>query len=102
MNVTASGERRLESEPMDRCEVSVVVPVYGCAGCLVALHDRLAAVLGSADWELVLVDDSSPDGSWSVLEELSENDERVRAIKLSRNFGQHAAITAGLAEARGD
>lgn len=102
MNVTTSGERRLESEPMDRCEVSVVVPVYGCAGCLVALHDRLAAVLGSADWELVLVDDSSPDGSWSVLEELSENDERVRAIKLSRNFGQHAAITAGLAEARGD
>jgi glycosyltransferase involved in cell wall biosynthesis len=82
--------------------VSVIVPVYGCAGCLVALHDRLAAALGTADWELVLVDDCSPDGSWSILEELSENDERVRAIALSRNFGQHAAITAGLAEARGD
>jgi len=87
---------------MDRCEVSVVVPVYGCAGCLVALHDRVAAVLGTADWELVLVDDCSPDAAWSILEELSENDERVRAIRLSRNFGQHAAITAGLAEAHGD
>ena len=87
---------------MDRCEVSVVVPVYGCAGCLVALHDRVAAVLGAADWELVLVDDCSPDAAWSILEELSENDGRVRAIRLSRNFGQHAAITAGLAEARGD
>jgi glycosyltransferase involved in cell wall biosynthesis len=87
---------------MDRCEVSVIVPVYGCAGCLVALHARLAAVLGTADWELVLVDDCSPDGSWSILEELSENDERVRALRLSRNFGQHAAITAGLAEARGN
>jgi dolichol-phosphate mannosyltransferase len=87
---------------MDRCEVSVIVPVYGCAGCLVALHDRLATVLSTADWELVLVDDCSPDGSWSILEELSENDERVRALRLSRNFGQHAAITAGLAEARGD
>jgi dolichol-phosphate mannosyltransferase len=90
------------SVPMERCEVSVIVPVYGCAGCLVALHDRLATALGSADWELVLVDDCSPDKSWSILEQLSESDERVRALRLSRNFGQHAAITAGLAEARGD
>jgi len=87
---------------MDRCEVSVIVPVYGCAGCLVALHDRLAAVLGATDWELVLIDDCSPDASWAILEDLSETDERVRALRLSRNFGQHAAITAGLAEARGD
>lgn len=87
---------------MDRCEVSVVVPVYGCAGCLVALHDRVAGVLGGTDWELVLVDDCSPDASWGILEELSESDDRVRALRLSRNFGQHPAITAGLAEARGD
>jgi polyisoprenyl-phosphate glycosyltransferase len=87
---------------MGRCEISVVVPVYGCAGCLATLHARLAAVLGSDDWEVVFVDDCSPDEAWFRLEELSEADERIRALRLSRNFGQHAAITAGLAEARGD
>jgi glycosyltransferase involved in cell wall biosynthesis len=90
------------SDSMGRCGISVVVPVYGCAGCLVALHARLAGVLGSEDWEVVFVDDCSPDGAWTRLEELSDGDERIRALRLSRNFGQHAAITAGLAEARGD
>lgn len=85
-------------------EVSVVVPVYGCADCLGALYERLQAVLDAhlPDWELVLVDDASPDGAWERLEALVASDERVHAIQLSRNFGQHAAITAGLAEARGD
>src|SRR5207237_9489251 len=49
----------------------------------------------------VLVDDGSPDGSWQVLRELTTIDSRVCAIRLSRNFGQHAAITAGLAASRG-
>jgi glycosyltransferase involved in cell wall biosynthesis len=53
------------------------------------------------DWNVVFVDDASPDGSWSKLEELARNDPRVQALKLSRNFGQHAAITAGLAESSG-
>jgi polyisoprenyl-phosphate glycosyltransferase len=47
------------------------------------------------------VDDCSPDEAWSLLEELAQCDSRVRALRLSRNFGQHAAITAGLAEAKG-
>ena len=87
---------------MDRCEISVIVPVFGCAECLVVLHDRLDSVLQAADWEVVFVDDCSPDGSWSILKALSHTNERVRALRLSRNFGQHAAITAGLAEAHGD
>lgn len=88
---------------MSRCELSVVVPVYSCAGCLNALYERLRASLdGVADWEAVFVDDRSPDDAWSALEVLAGNDCRVHAIRLSRNFGQHAAITAGLAEARGD
>lgn len=83
-------------------ELSVVVPVYGCAGCLQALHQRLCASLGDQfDWELVFVDDRSPDDAWDHLEELVRLDGRVRAVRLSRNFGQHAAITAGLAETRG-
>ena len=51
-------------------------------------------------YEIVYVDDRSPDGAWDVLVELSESDRHVRAVRLSRNFGQHAAITAGLAEPR--
>ncbi len=86
---------------MKRCEVSVVVPVYGCVGCLPALYERVRLALDVVhDWEIVFVDDASPDGAWATLESLAA-DGRVRALRLSRNFGQHAAITAGLAEARG-
>jgi glycosyltransferase involved in cell wall biosynthesis len=53
------------------------------------------------EWELVFVDDRSPDGSWGVLEALALRSSHVKAVRLSRNFGQHAAITAGLAEAAG-
>jgi polyisoprenyl-phosphate glycosyltransferase len=82
----------------------VVVPVYGCADCLVALHARLTdSVAQITDrYELVLVDDRSLDDGWSILERLAREDEHVRAFRLSRNFGQDAAITAGLAEAAGD
>ena len=81
-------------------ELSVVVPVYGCAGCLPHLCERLAQTLNDIHYELVLVDDRSPDGAWEVLVELAA-DHPIRGIRLSRNFGQHAAITAGLAEATG-
>lgn len=84
-------------------EVSVVVPVYGCRDCLRELHRRLTGALRdvSSDYELIFVDDRSPDDSWSVLETIAAADPRVRAIRLSRNFGQHNAITAGLAASEG-
>ena len=84
--------------------LSVVVPVYGCVDCVAHLHERLRAVLDAEalDWELILVDDASPDGAWPVLQRTADADPRVRALRMSRNFGQHAAITAGLAESRGD
>ena len=84
-------------------ELSVVIPVYRCADCLVMLHERLVTALQSAvaSFEIVFVDDRSPDDSWLTLQRLAGADERVRALRLSRNFGQHAAITAGLAESRG-
>jgi glycosyltransferase involved in cell wall biosynthesis len=84
-------------------ELSIVVPVYGCADCLTALYERVAGALDATepDWELVLIDDASPDGAWERMCTLAAGDPRVRALRLSRNFGQHAAITAGLAESRG-
>lgn len=84
-------------------ELSVVVPVYGCADCLEALHRRLTPVLQACtpSYEIILVDDCAPDGAWRVICDLAAIDRRVRGIRLSRNFGQHAAITAGLAECKG-
>jgi polyisoprenyl-phosphate glycosyltransferase len=83
--------------------LSVVVPVYRCVGCLRHLHERLRASLSALtdDYELIYVDDRSPDDSWSVLVDLAARDPHVRLIRLSRNFGQHPAITAGLSAAQG-
>lgn len=84
-------------------EISVVIPVYNCAGCLRALHDRLTASLLqiTSDYEVVLVDDRSRDGAWEILAELAGSDPHLKVVRLSRNFGQHAAITAGLTRTRG-
>lgn len=84
-------------------QLSVVVPVYGCADCLTALHARLTASVSQVvdHYELIFVDDRSADDGWGVLQRLASRDPNVRAFRLSRNFGQDAAITAGLAKARG-
>jgi polyisoprenyl-phosphate glycosyltransferase len=84
-------------------ELSVVVPVYGCGDCLAALHARLTASVAQVTerYEFVFVDDRSVDNGWAVLRRLAREDPHVRAFRLSRNFGQDAAITAGLAQARG-
>jgi dolichol-phosphate mannosyltransferase len=89
--------------PGSSVHLSVVVPVYGCADCLTRLHDGLVGSLADVtdSYELIFVDDRSKDNAWSALLELCKRDSRVRAFRLSRNFGQHAAISAGLAMARG-
>lgn len=81
----------------------MVVPVYGCEGCLRALHARLRTALShiTRSFEIVLVDDRSPDGAWDTILAMARKDQSVRGFRLSRNFGQHAAITAGLAQSRG-
>lgn len=89
---------------MAEVQLSVVVPVYGCRGCLRPLLARLNAALEpvvGGDFEVVFIDDRSPDGAWDELLELAREDRHVRAVRLSRNFGQHAAITAGLGRSRG-
>jgi dolichol-phosphate mannosyltransferase len=84
-------------------ELSVVVPVYGCADCLAALQSRLTRSVAEItdSYEFVFIDDRSRDDGWAVLQRLARGDHHVRAFRLSRNFGQDAAITAGLAQARG-
>ena len=92
-----------QEDPASAVELSVVVAVYRCSDCLRPLHGRLVQTLEQlvSSFELVFVDDGSPDGAWDVIASLAAEDPRVRAVRLSRNFGQHAAITAGLAESRG-
>jgi polyisoprenyl-phosphate glycosyltransferase len=80
-------------------ELSIVVPVYGCALSLRPLYERIVSALEGVveSWELVLVNDGSTDGGWAVVAELADEDNRVIGVDLSRNFGQHSAINAGLA-----
>ena len=87
----------------ERIDLSVVVPVYRGAPFLRELHRRLVATLEPLfpRFEIVLVEDGGPDESWSLIEDLARHDARVRGVALSRNFGQHHAITAGLRQARG-
>ena len=82
-------------------EVSVVVTVYNEAGSLEELYRRTVAALEGRDFELILVDDGSDDGSFAVVERLHAGDARVRGVRLKRNFGQHPAMHAGFARARG-
>jgi polyisoprenyl-phosphate glycosyltransferase len=85
-------------------KLSVVSPVYRAEGVIAELVDRIRAVPLPPDIELeiVLVEDGSPDGSWHAIEGICAGDTRVKGIKLSRNFGQHNAITAGIACSTGD
>jgi len=85
-------------------KISVVTPVYGCCSSLTNLYDRLKDTLVtiSDDFEIIMINDASPDDSWEVIKELAAQDKRVKGINLSRNFGQHKAITAGLDHAEGD
>jgi dolichol-phosphate mannosyltransferase len=83
--------------------LSVVIPVYNEEETLPELHRRLSAALAvEDDWEIVLVDDGSTDRSWAILRGLADVDPRLRLVRLSRNFGHQAALTAGLDAARGD
>jgi glycosyltransferase involved in cell wall biosynthesis len=85
--------------------ISVVIPLYNEAESLSALHAELggvfAAGVGGEPAEIVFVDDGSRDGSWAVVQGLSERDPRVRGLRFRRNFGKAAALTAGFAAARG-
>lgn len=85
-------------------DISVVVPVYGCDGALRPLYERVAAAVAEipASFELIFVDDRGPGRPWEIISELANQDPRVRGLRLSRNFGQHNAISAGIEQARGN
>ena len=86
-------------------KISIVTPLYRSAPYIEELHRRCVATIasiGSADYEIIFVNDASPDDSLSVARRVAEGDPHVRVIDLSRNFGQHPAALTGLAQASGD
>lgn len=90
---------------MERTLVSIVVPAHNEESCLTALYSAVAEALRSEseryDWELVIVNDGSTDGTAELIDILADTDARVRGVHLTRNFGQQSALLAGLAEAKG-
>src|SRR4051794_38812864 len=79
--------------------LSIVVPCFNEEACLAELHGRLTAAARTAageDYELVLVNDGSRDGSWTIMHRLAAEDTHVLAVNLSRNHGHQLALTAGL------
>jgi len=89
---------------MIKQKISVVIPVYGCGKVLNLLYTRLKESLLyiTNDFEIILVNDGSPDNAWKTIQQLSEKNSKIIGINLSRNFGQHYAITAGLESASGE
>jgi glycosyltransferase involved in cell wall biosynthesis len=90
----------MSAPPLD---VSIVVPVYNEAGSLVELHRRISEAMAGTgrSHEVLFVDDGSRDGSGELLDRISASDPHVRVLHFRRNYGQTAAISAGLEHARG-
>jgi undecaprenyl-phosphate 4-deoxy-4-formamido-L-arabinose transferase len=85
-------------------DLSIVVPILNEEGSLPELYRRTTDALAGfgRSYELIFVDDGSSDGTFAALERLHTQDGRIRAVRFKRNFGQHPAMHAGLARARGD
>lgn len=86
---------------MEKVKISVIIPVYNEQDNVIEMHERLAGVMAD-DAEFIFVDDGSADQTYARLTEIAASDRRVRLIRLRRNFGQTAALSAGIDHARGE
>lgn len=85
--------------------ISIVTPIFNEGAAVDAYHQRTQEVFVDDEhcrYEFVLVDDGSSDDSWARISMIADADPRVRALRLSRNFGSHTALTAGIVHASGD
>jgi glycosyltransferase involved in cell wall biosynthesis len=99
-----TGLTRLEGAPAEALQVSVVIPVFEEEESLPLLHQRLVDVLDrlGRSYEIIYVDDGSRDGTPAALAKLVDGQRRVTAIRFRRNFGQTAALQAGIEHSRGE
>ncbi|MBK8397934.1 MAG: glycosyltransferase family 2 protein [Leptospiraceae bacterium] len=84
--------------------ISICIPVYKTKDIIPALIEKIEREISKVadDYEILFIDDGSPDGAWNSLLDYSKKNNRIKGIHFSRNFGQHYAITAGIAHAKGD
>jgi glycosyltransferase involved in cell wall biosynthesis len=84
--------------------LSIVSPVYLAEKIVPELVRQIEITVSkiTPDYEIILVEDGSPDNSWAAIKQVCQTNKKVKGIKLSRNFGQHYAITAGLDSVRGE
>src|SRR6476660_743683 len=84
--------------------LSIVIPVHNEEHSILPLYDRLTTVLEGLHqpYEIIFVDDASTDRSFELLANLPQTDSRLKVVRLRRNFGQTAALSAGFHEAQGD
>ncbi len=84
--------------------ISFVIPVYKAHKILEKLVDEINKVMSKINesYEIIMVDDRSPDKSWEVLKKISRKFNQVKIVRLSKNFGQHPTIMAGLSLADGE
>jgi len=89
----------LETKPY----LSIISPVYKAESIVKVLvkHIEISVSNITPNYEIILVEDSSPDNSWQEIEKICDKNSKVKGIKLSRNFGQHYAISAGVAKSKG-
>lgn len=77
-------------------QVSIVCAIYNETACLQELAVRLEQTLEMCAYEIIFVDDGSTDGTWGMIKELRKENQNIKGIQLSRNFGHHIALKAGL------
>ena len=97
-------EKKLESRTIGDKLISITAPAYNEVKCLEELCDRIKSSIEkiTKTYEIVIVDNSSSDGSASLLRQLSANDPRIKYVRLSRNFGHFGGIIAGMEHCSGD
>lgn len=90
--------------PNHRDLISIVIPTYKAEGSITELYNAIINNLRSipVDFEILFVDDWSPDSSWNLISDLCKKDSHVKGIRLARNYGEHYAITAGIDHAIGN
>ena len=92
--------------PINPCSISIVIPIYNSEKILEKLVDELSKAIpefaSEGDFEVILVNDSSPDNSWNILLMLSRQHSWLKALNLRKNVGQHNALMAGLKHASGE
>jgi glycosyltransferase involved in cell wall biosynthesis len=83
-------------------EISVILPIYNESKSISMLLEKIKLALSQYTFEIVAVDDGSQDDSWDILKSIAENDKRIKILRFRRNFGQTAAINAGIQNSYGD